>query len=153
MSAVSPGPEKACAGSVWAPLLCTLLQATHQVDRRSSDHPQPCDMQTPPHLNAYPLPGHASTHLVFLSLLASGGFFIALKINYITQTHPHMAGLKYWSQWITRMYPCWLNLKVFPFFRHFVQSHTLIADSLVCHYSCMNATSSHKIYTGLSSDV
>lgn len=91
MSAVSPGPEEACPGSVRTPLLCTLLQAAHQVDWRSSDHPQPCDMQTPPHPNAYPLPGHASTHPVFLSLLALGIFF-ALKINYIMQTHPHMAG-------------------------------------------------------------
>lgn len=48
MSAVSPGPEEACPGSVWPPLLCTLLQAAHQVDWWSSDRPQPCEMQTLP---------------------------------------------------------------------------------------------------------
>ncbi|KAM4719341.1 TNF receptor-associated factor 2 isoform 2-T3 [Anableps anableps] len=30
MSAVSPGPEETCPGSVWPPLLCALLQTAHQ---------------------------------------------------------------------------------------------------------------------------
>lgn len=90
MSAVSPGPEEACPGSVRPPLLCTLLQAAHQVHWRSSDHLQPCEMQTPsptPLLTLILLPGHASAHPVFLSLLASGDFF-APEISYFIQTHP-----------------------------------------------------------------
>lgn len=60
MSAVSPGPEEACPGSVRPPVLCTLFQAAHQVDWRSSDRPQPCEMQPYPYPNALPLTGHAS---------------------------------------------------------------------------------------------
>lgn len=61
---MSPGPEEACPGSVRPPLLCTLLQAAHQVDWRSLDQ------------TAYPAPnvscltGHASAHpfLIFPQL-------------------------------------------------------------------------------------
>lgn len=85
MSAVSPGPEEACPGSVRPPLLCTLLQAAHQVDWRSWDHPQPCEMQknTLPLLasNAYPPSGHASAHPAFLSQLVSGDYFVALNAD------------------------------------------------------------------------
>lgn len=55
MSAVSPGPEEACPGPVRPPLLCTLLQATHQVDWRSLD-------QTAYPTNASYLTGRASAH-------------------------------------------------------------------------------------------
>lgn len=64
MSAVSPGAEEACPGSVWSPLLHPLLQGAHQVDWRSSDHPQPRAMQTSSLPDAYTLMEHASAHPV-----------------------------------------------------------------------------------------
>lgn len=86
MSAVSPGVEEACPGSVRSPLLCALLQAAHQVDGRSSDHLRPCEMQKPSPC-ASPLTGHASARPVFLFLLTYGNS-LHPEISYLMQTHP-----------------------------------------------------------------
>ncbi len=87
MSAVSPGPEKACPGSVRPPLLCTLLQAAHQVDWRSSDHLQPCETQNPSPPNAYPSYRTCFSPSCLLISARLWGFF-APEINYFIQTHP-----------------------------------------------------------------
>lgn len=76
MSAVSPGTEEACPGPVRPPLLRPLLQGAHQVDWRSSDHPQPRAMQTSSLPDAYTLMGHASAHPVFSFLLISGNSWL-----------------------------------------------------------------------------
>lgn len=76
MSAVSPGTEEACPGTVRTPLLRPLLQGAHQVDWRSSDHPQPRAMQTFSLPDAYTLMGHASAHPVFSFLLTSGNSWL-----------------------------------------------------------------------------
>lgn len=76
MSAVSPGAEEACPGSVRPPLLRPLLQGADQVDWRSSDHPQPHAMQTSPLPDAHSLMGHASAHAVFTFLLISGNSWL-----------------------------------------------------------------------------
>lgn len=85
MSAVSPGPEEACPGSVRPPLLCPLLQAAHQVGRRSSD-------RKPLTPWSFPLTGHAPARPVFLSLLASGDF-LHPRSNNLFRLIPHMIGL------------------------------------------------------------
>lgn len=87
MSAVSTGPEEAGPGSVRPPLLCTLLQAAHQVDWRSSDHLQPCEMQTLPQcLHSYRTCFSTSCVLVSAHLWE----VLPPKINYFVQTHPSL---------------------------------------------------------------
>ncbi len=59
--------------------------------------------------NAYPLSGHASAHPVFFTLLSSGNILLPTSIM-LCKLIPHMTGLL--LKWITRIWSCWLTLKV-----------------------------------------
>ena len=85
---MSPGPKEACPGSVRPPLLYTLLQAAHQVDWRSSDHLQPCEMQNPSQPNACTLTDMLQHILCYLLFLLTSGSFSPPMLSYFIQTHP-----------------------------------------------------------------
>lgn len=91
MSAVSPGPKKACSGAVWPPLLRTLLQAAHQVDWRSSDHQQPCEMQNLPSLSMLPLLLDMLQHILCSFCCSPLGLLFVHKIKSLNaDSSPHI---------------------------------------------------------------
>lgn len=112
--------------------LSRLSAATASVYTASSSSPGRLEVLRPPTAmwnanpfppNAYTLTGHASAHPVFLFLLTSGNFWHTRSII-LYRLILHMTGLHYWSQWITRIWPCGLILKVSIFF----------STSLSCHW-------------------